>query len=328
MPLGKWMRKLILICITAILISCNPNKREPEIVQLKDAPSFNADSAYAFIETQLAFGPRVPTTNGHLACGNYLVDYLSGKGFKVTEQFDSVVGYDQRIFPLRNIIASSDTANPKRLALCAHWDSRPYTDQATERQTDSLVGANDNASGVAILLEVARCISSKSPDVGVDIVLFDMEDQGRPAFETSSDADDHGYCLGSKHWANNFNGVLPKYAVLFDMVGARDAVFTLEGVSMLHAKDVMYKVWDMGHQLGYSGYFQYNRTRPIYDDHKYVNEILQVPCIDIIQHDATTSTGFGTFWHTHEDNLELIDTKTLEAVGQTITQVVYNESSQ
>lgn len=323
--IGKWMRNVLYIIIVGLIVSCNPNRRDPAIVDLNSCPSFNSDSAYSYIEQQLEFGPRVPTTIGHKLCGDFIVAQLNYHGFQVMEQLDTVVGYDKKPFPLRNIIGVINPSASRRIMLCAHWDSRPFMDQDTINVTDSLVGANDNASGVSVLLEMARLMAKQPPTIGVDLVFFDMEDQGRPAYETASDPNDHGYCLGSIYWAENVPIKKPEYGILVDMVGAKDAIFALESISFKEAKDVMYKVWDMGHQLGYTERFQYNRTKPVYDDHKYINEIAGIPCIDIIDHDATTPSEFGKYWHTHADNLDLIDRSTLKAVGQTLTQVVYNE---
>lgn len=319
------MRSLICLTIAVLFFGCNPNKRDPLTVELRPAPTFNADSAYAFIETQLAFGPRVPGTKGHDMCGDFIVAHLTENGFSVVEQIDSIRGFDNREFPLRNIIGSLNPEKTKRLMLCAHWDSRPYMDQDPEHLHDSLIGANDNASGVSILLEIARIMEKNNPQIGVDLVFFDMEDQGRPAFETGADPEDHGYCLGSTYWSENIGEYQAEYGILVDMVGAKGAIFALESISMAHAQPVMYKVWDMGHQLGYANHFQYNKTKPVYDDHKYVNEIAGIPCIDIIDHDASTSSEFGKYWHTHADNLDIIDKESLKAVGQTLIQVVFNE---
>ena len=180
-PIGKWMRSLLFIIIIVLVASCNPNAREPQVVELVPAPSFNADSAYAFIEQQIDFGPRVPRTIGHQQCGDYIVEKLNNYGFTVSEQKDTIIGFDKRPFPLRNLTGSINPNHLKRILLCAHWDSRPYSDQSKENVQDSIVGANDNASGVSVLLEIARNLSKKTPDVGVDLVFFDMEDQGRPA---------------------------------------------------------------------------------------------------------------------------------------------------
>jgi glutaminyl-peptide cyclotransferase len=325
--IGSSMRNLTVIALFlgGLLLSCNPNKRVPQIVELKPTPVFNEDSAYRFIEEQIAFGFRIPGTGAHTACGDYLVDKLTNYGFEVSEQKDTIIGYDKKLFPLRNISAILNPQSEKRILLCAHWDSRPYADQGEEDKNQPIVGANDNASGVAVILEIARIMGQTHPSVGVEIVLFDMEDQGRPTFEETDNPDDHGYCLGSKYWSENLIGAKPEFGILLDMVGASDAEFTLESFSMRYAKVHMESIWDMGNQLGYGKYFIYNRTQQVFDDHMHVNQIAGIPTVDIIHQDVQNPMLFWEHWHTHKDNIESIDRKTLKAVGHTITQVVYNQ---
>ena len=323
------MHRLSIIAIISLLLllfGCNPNRRTPEVIDLKPAAEFIVDSAYSFIKKQVDFGPRIPSTEGHLLCGNFLVSRLESYGVSVSEQVDTLVGYDGKVYPLRNIIGSINAAAHNRILLCAHWDSRPFADQAAENQNHPIDGANDNASGVAVLLEIARTIHQMPPTIGVDFVFFDLEDQGRPAYDVTADPNDHGYCLGSKYWAENFVGTKPKYGILLDMVGAEDAVFTLEGNSMLYAQKEIERIWDLGTQLGYQQYFQYNRTHVVFDDHLHINNIAQIPCVDIIHHDSETASKFWTKWHTHEDGLDIIHKPTVKAVGQTLVQLIYNES--
>lgn len=307
------------------LVACNPNEREPVVYSLKPAPTFNEDSAYQFIKTQVDFGFRIPRTEAHKNCGDFLVSKLSNYGFQVEEQLDTILGYDQKSFPLRNIIAKLNPNKEKRMLLCAHWDSRPFADQDKTEQDNPIVGANDNASGVAIAVELARLFSKSNPAIGIDLVLFDMEDQGRPAYETDVDPNDHGYCLGSKYWSENLNGIKPQFGILLDMVGAENAQFTLEHFSMQYADQYALQIWDIANQLGFGNHFVYNRTQQVYDDHMNINQIAEIPCVDIIQQDVQNQTLFWSHWHTHNDNLEVIDKSTIKAVGQTVAQVVYNQ---
>lgn len=318
-------RGLLIASVLVLFYACNPNERTPATVELTDCPAFSADSAYSFIEKQLSFGPRVPGTLGHKECGDFIAQKLVSYGFNVSEQTDTVLGYGSRTYPLRNILGSINPRAEKRVLLCAHWDSRPVADNDTVNQTEPIVGANDNASGVAVLLELARVVQSARPNVGVDLVFFDLEDQGRPSFDQGSDPNDHGFCLGSKYWSENLTKPKPEFGILLDMVGAKDAEFTFESLSMKYAERYAFVVWDMANQLGYSKYFVPNRTQTVYDDHAYINEIAQIPCIDIIQQDVTTKTLFWKDWHTHQDDIEVIDRNTLKAVGQTVAQVVYNQ---
>lgn len=327
--IGNWMRRLLSYLAFVLFVwGCNPHKREVSTIALAPCPTFNADSAYLFIQQQLANGPRIPGTEGHAKTGDLLIQKLEGYGFQVTEQKDTIRVYDEKTSPLRNIIASFGPNEAERILLCAHWDSRPYADRDSENKITPIDGANDNASGVAVLLEIARLISSTSPTVAIDLVFFDVEDLGRPAFEPVGDPYDHGFCMGSKYWAENLKEHNYRYGVLLDMVGAKDAVFTLESTSYQHAKLPILHVWDIGNQLGYGNYFQYNRTQEVIDDHKNINEIAHIPCMDIIHHEASSQYNFGTYWHTHADNIDLIDPLTLKAVGQTLVQVIYNEPNE
>lgn len=292
---------------------------------MNEAPVFNADSAFAFIAKQVSFGPRVPETESHAACGDHLANRLRSFGARVVEQTGSVTLYNGKRMALRNIQAAFSPEKTDRIVLCAHWDTRPIADQEATDFDRPIDGANDGASGVGVLLEIARCLSERSPNVGVDIVLFDVEDQGVSAKEPANSYPDHGFCLGSRYWAENLPDHRPRYGILLDMVGAKDAEFTLEGVSMQYAEHVMLKVWDTAYQMGHGDRFRYNRTPPIIDDHTYINALAEIPTIDIIQFYNNSFTSFGPFWHNHSDTLGNIDRNTLKVVGQTVVQVIYNE---
>ena len=321
---GKLIRSAIFIYLSLVVLSCNQNNRSRTEVFLKPSPVFNEDSAYKFVANQVAFGPRVPQSAAHSSCGNFLVQSLSRFGFSVVEQEDSVYGYDGRLLPLRNIIGSTNPKNPKRILLGAHWDTRPYADRDDTLQTVPFSGANDGASGVGVLLEVARAISSNKSDIGIDIVFFDLEDQGMPEYEIRTANQEHFFCLGSRYWSSNLGAYSAEYGIILDMVGASGATFTMESTSRKYAEPIVKMVWDVANKLGYNDYFKYNKTPSVIDDHTYINEIAAIPCIDIIHFDASTPTRFWKAWHTHQDNMESIDRKTLKAVGQTVLQTIYN----
>ena len=314
---------------TALVAGCGGKHEEPteHKVELLPAPDFNADSAYIYVERQVVFGPRVPGTAEHRACGDWLVARLRATGATVIEQSGTVPHLGGKELPMRNIIGSFNQSAKKRILLCAHWDTRPWADQDTIEPQRAIDGANDGGSGTAVLLEVARLLGQKQPTVGVDIVLFDVEDQGRPEFNPDTLDQEHHFCLGSRHWAANphIPGYRAQYGILLDMVGATGAVYTMEGVSFSSAPGVLKNVWDVASALGFSERFSYRKTRPIIDDHTYINQMAQIPTIDIIEYDATTVTSFNRHWHTHRDAMDIIDRKSLRAVGQTVVQVVYNE---
>ena len=230
---------------------------------------------------------------------------------------------------MRNIIASWNPENKRRILLFAHWDTRPFADQDDERQNDPIDGANDGASGVGVLMELARHLSEAELSHGIDIIYFDVEDYGRPSGSLITDGME-SWCLGSQHWAKNLHvpNYNAKYGILLDMVGAKNAEFHQEAISMEYAPQLMRRVWKTGHALGYGKYFV---EEPRYyvgiDDHKIVNEEVGIPSIDIINYDANNGPGGGFHhsWHTHDDNMEIIDRATLKAVGQTVMHTVWQE---
>lgn len=292
------------------------------------APPFEADSAYAFIEAQLAFGPRVPGSMGHSRCGDYLIATFQRYADTVIVQSFESKAYDGKILRGRNIVASFNPSSAKRLLLAAHWDTRHVADQDTREQDKPIPGANDGGSGVAVLLEIARVLHGQptKPTTGIDLMLFDLEDYGAPAGAEDATEGETSYCLGSQYWAKNKH--LPNYrayfGILLDMVGAKNAKFTMEGHSLQYAPNVMQKVWQTGQQLGFGPYFDNRKTAPIIDDHIFMNQG-GVPSIDIIHFDDSSGSSFFPHWHTHQDDLSQIDRQTLKAVGQTLLQVLYNE---
>lgn len=288
-------------------------------------PSFNADSAYQFIADQVAFGPRVPNTEAHLKTADYLAQKLTSFEADVVIQKAVVTAFDGTKLNIQNIIGSYNTENSNRVLLMAHWDTRPFADHGTERKDEPIDGANDGGSGVGILLEIARQFQQKSPNVGVDIVLFDAEDYGQPT--GTPNPKPKTWCLGSQYWAKtpHVPNYTANYGILLDMVGAANAVFTQESISLYYAPQIVDKVWNVAAQLGYSNYFPFTQTAHVgEDDHLYVNRIAKIPSIDIIQYDANTGS-FAPHWHTHNDNMDVIDKNTLKAVGQVVLATVYNE---
>lgn len=289
-----------------------------------DAPDFRADSAYAHIATQVAFGPRVPNTPPHDSCLTWMVGQLRPVADTVILQRADLTAFDGTVLRSTNVIASYNPERQKRVLLCAHWDTRPFADQARDGKQEPITGANDGASGVGVLLDIARLLHHHPVEVGVDIVLFDAEDYGQPAFSDLPYVPD-SYCLGSQHWARNphVRGYDAQFGILLDMVGARGALFTKEAISRYFASAYVDQVWATADRAGFGTYFVNQNTGEVVDDHLYINQIVGIPTLDIIQHDPSTDHGFGWYWHTHEDDLDIIDQATLKAVGQTVVQVVY-----
>ena len=292
---------------------------EPPKAYKQVSPNFNADSAYYFVDKQVSFGPRVTNSEPHKKCGDWLVAELRKMSDNVIEQKTTLTNYDGRQLNIRNIIAEINPKADKRILLCAHWDSRPFADEDTKDTNKPILGANDGGSGVGVLMEIARIIKNNPLSVGIDIVLFDAEDLGKSEHNNS-------YCLGSQYWSTNLHkpGYKAAYGILLDMVGAANAKFAWEEVSVTYARPVLEKVWGTAQVLGYPHFVYYNKGG-IIDDHAYVNKNAGIPTIDIIHFDAQTQSGFPEHWHTHRDNMYAIDRTTLKAVGQTLLEVIYSE---
>ena len=317
-------------------IACTDQKKEatPEAEILPEkvvaVPKFFADSAYYFVEKQVTFGPRVPNTNSHVLTGDYLVEKLNAYGGSVTEQRFKAFTYDGQQLSLRNIIAGFYPEKQKRILLAAHWDSRPFADKDTENKDQPIEGANDGASGVAVLLEIARVMAhSKPPEVGIDIIFFDGEDWGEKyneGYVQTPDTLSTWYCLGSQHWARNkhIKNYSAFYGILLDMVGAQGSQFRKEGLSVRVAPKVVEKIWTRAAKLGYSNYFINARSAEITDDHQFVNNPGKIPMVNIVHYDPVYGY-FGDYHHTHLDNLSIIDKETLRVVGETLLNVIYYE---
>ena len=322
------MRILIISFVFLFLVSCNNQTSnagldtEEDSTQVSNpviARIFNQDSAYSHVLNQVNFGPRVPGTKTHKQCFDYLIKVLRPLADTLYLQYSSALTFDKKTIPVMNVIASFNSHASKRILLCAHWDTRPFADQDDVDKDKPILGANDGASGVGVLLEIAAELKKQPVGIGVDIVLFDAEDWGDNTGEIQD-----SYCLGSQYWAKNPH--VPSYkadfGILLDMVGAPNAVFGFEGYSLAEAQNYLSMVWSSANNAGYSGYFKNFERGYVTDDHVYVMKHLKIPMIDIIDCDVNTASHFGKYWHTHNDNMDAIDKKTLKAVGQTLLNVL------
>lgn len=317
---------LLTLFLGAIIASCKNDSSSvsapttaPKAVAI---PAFSADSAYAHIVTQLAFGFRVPGTDAHKACGDWLADKLKSYGGEVKMQPFKASFNGQSGVPAFNIIAQFNKSNANRILLGAHWDSRAVADKDDERKTEPIPGADDGASGVAVVLELARLISEHPIDLGIDIVLFDAEDQGNNNDNTS-------WAQGAQYWSTNLipANYKPEYGILLDMVGAEGAVFGKEEFSYQNARPVVDKIWTLAQRMGYSDFFRDETTGSVMDDHYWVMKNAKFPMIDIIHQSAVDRSSFGAYHHTHDDDIDIISKRTLRVVGQVVTAVLYNEST-
>jgi hypothetical protein len=249
----------------------------------------------------------------------------------VAEQKFVATSYDHQKLNLRNIIASFHPAASKRILLAAHWDTRPFADKDPQNKMAQFDGANDCASGVGVLLEIARVLSQQdSLPIGVDIILFDGEDWGEPDGRENDISLPEGlyswWCLGSQYWAKNKHkkNYSASYGILVDMVGAKHSQFFREGVSMEYAPKIVDKVWTIADGIGYSDYFVKQNVMAITDDHLFVNQLAKIPMIDIVPYRSGLGF-FGEYHHTQGDNMSLISKETLEVVGNTLLHVIYYE---
>jgi len=326
------MKRIIyIICIIMGCYSCGTSKKSQNAEQAAVRIQFNADSAYAFCAAQCAFGPRLMNSEAHERCARWIEEKFTQYGYRVSLQKANLKGYDGTVLKSTNIIAHcNDTLaqSESRILICAHWDSRPWADndpdEANHRQP--VMGANDGASGVAVMLELARILQQNdSASLAVDFICFDAEDWGVPQWSDASDSD--SWALGAQYWAAHPAPLKPsdyQYAILLDMVGGQGGRFYYEGFSLHHARSIVEKVWQAASAAGYASFFPTERGGYVTDDHVPINEKAGIPCIDIINHyPDCDQSSFGPTWHTVNDDMQHIDKHTLEAVGQTLVQLIY-----
>lgn len=292
-------------------------------------PDFSSDSAYAYIERQMAFGPRVPNGAAHMQCAVWLIEQLRACGAEVELQKGFMLDYrgnSQQIYNIIGHFATPETASRPRILLGAHYDTRPWCDEEPDYSDRfyNVPGANDGASGVGVLLEVARQLGLQMKDstfrTPVDIIFFDCEDMGTPHVYTGEEREDT-WCLGSQLWATNYaknNTPVYTFGIILDMVGAPDAFFPREMYSTNYAANYQQQIWRAAELLGYGAMFSSQQSYPITDDHYYINYIAGIPCVDVIHYDIRNATGFPSWWHTRQDNMDNISKSTLQAVGEVV----------
>ena len=331
------------ICAGMVLASCDPQPAggpnyqdaftrpasgdEAERAAV-EVPAFAKDSAFAYVARQVAFGPRVPNSAAHAACADWLTSELERHGAEVTVQTGRVRAFDGTVLNIQNIIGSFQPERKDRVLLYAHWDTRPFADKDTLRQREPIDGADDGASGVGVLLEIARHLGTHGPDVGVDIIFFDAEDYGAPEWAPASSNSHLTWCLGSQFWANEPHvfGYQAKYGILLDMVGAKDAHFNMEGTSMAFAPARVKHIWQTAERLGHADLFTTAVTPQTIDDNLFVSQFAGIPSVNIVHYRMRVlPMGYGPHHHTHADNLDIISTETLQAVGEVVMDVVWND---
>lgn len=296
---------VFLSCLLAFVFSACQDKSPP--------PVFDGDQAFSYLQKQCDFGPRVPDSAAHTACLQFLVDELQKFGARVAQQKmqRQLPGFEAPV-TLTNILASFHPEKTRRVLLCAHWDSRPWADQDSlpENRDKPVPGANDGASGVAILLEIARHLQAQEPAYGIDIMLFDGEDAGLAEQKNS-------FALGSQFFAENkLEGYRPEFGILLDLVGDRDLQIYQERNSLRYAPQVVEKVWRRAEELNLPAFHPEPRFA-VEDDHM---PLLRagIACIDLIDFEYP-------YWHTIEDTPDKCTPESLAQVGTLLLSLIYND---
>lgn len=327
-----FISSFLTLLTTWSLLSCSSGKNpKPDttivalahIDSVPEIPTFNGDSAMAYIRKQVDFGPRVPQTLSHARCVEWLVSVLENTADTVIATHENTVHpVTRRNIPVQNIFARYNTEVQQRILLLAHYDTRPWADEDLDpsKHNTPIDGANDGASGVGVILEIARQAADFLPkEKGLDILFVDQEDSG-------DYGNDDTWCLGSALWASNIekyypDGRKPRFAILLDMVGGKDATFYREYISESAVPYVNDLIWKTAATSGYSSFFKNSVGGAITDDHL---PLLRagIPAVNVID---MRGNGFNPTWHTTDDNYENIDPATVTAVGTVITNVVFQK---
>ena len=272
-------------------------------------PEFNGEKAFEYLEAQCEFGPRNPGSEGHSQCKDYFVNFLRTHGASVqTQEFSAEVRGQE--YQFTNIIASYYPNRPRRIFIGAHWDTRPWADrdENTSNHETPIIGANDAASGVAVLLELATILQSHEPPVyGIDFIFFDAEDAG--TYGTNKT-----WCLGSQYFVEQYSGKEPEYVIVIDMIGDADLNILIESFSINSSPALVKMVWDIARKNNINA-FSSKMTSYIYDDHYPFLEA-GYEAIDIIDMDYP-------YWHTIEDTPDKCSPKSLQDVGTVLIHLIY-----
>jgi glutaminyl-peptide cyclotransferase len=289
----------------------------------KEPPKFNADRAWKYLTDQVDFGPRNPNSTAHDNCLKYFNTVLSESTGSVSLQSWAEDGYDGEKLNLTNVIASFNPESKTRILLCAHWDSRPRADRETDPKKKKLPipGANDGASGVAILLELAKLMKDIPPSVGVDLVLLDGEDYGR-------EGDLSKYFLGSRYFGKNKPAnYYPVYGILLDLVGDKNMKLPKEAYSTARFYPMLVEhIWNIGRSLNY-GQFNFSMGGGVEDDHVILNDY-GIQCIDIIDIDLVGNSSKDetrNYWHSLRDTPDKCSKESLKAVGDVLLELIYKK---
>lgn len=289
-------------------------------------PHFQADSAFQYVARQLEFGPRVPGSEAHQLTAAWLESELKRHGAEVSVQRTTVKAYDGTTLPVINLLGRINPNARMHVLLMSHWDSRHIADHDADPAKRKLPvpAANDGASGVGVLLELARLAHQQLPEVCIDIFLTDAEDYGAPD-DWKGSHDESWWAMGTQAWCRQMRNqsYRAEYGILLDMVGAPDATFYREYYSERFASAYVDQVWNKAASLGYGDLFVNARGGGITDDHVFVNQMLGIPTLDIIDTRMNNDGTFFPYWHTTEDTLDKISPETLGKVGNVLVALLW-----
>lgn len=320
------MQKIVYAGAAALLMcacsagSKNSGSDSAEIAETaSQAVTFSPDSAYSYVERQVEFGPRINNTDAHKRTAEWLESELKRHGAQVALQQMKLTDFDGKTLDAVNIIGQYNPDAGERLLLVAHWDTRPWADADPDpaNHDKPVTGANDGASGVGVILELARLMGQNNPGRGVDILFVDAEDRG-------SHEDEDSWALGAQYFVQHpfKENYRPDEVILLDMVGGPRARFHFELFSAQNAPELLQKIWTIAEEAGYGNYFVRQPGGAINDDH--IHFLADgIPAIDIIEFDPDSETHFNAAWHTTRDDMTNIDRNTLGAVGQTVANYIF-----
>lgn len=327
-------RILYILLFAAALGACSGKARTQAGETAEATPALNtpaiadADSLFALVTAQTSLGPRTPGSDTHRLCRELIHSRLRAYGADtVTVQQAPVTTFDGTSHTAYNILGSFNPGATRRVLLLAHYDTRPWADRDPDEanRRKPIDGANDGASGVAALLEIARVAGSLFPDtLGVDLLFVDVEDSGTP--EGWGDDSEDSWALGAQEWVKAMPYTAenrPRFAILLDMVGGKDARFHREYFSDRDARAVVDRVWSIARMSGLAERFPNSQGGAIVDDHLHINGA-GIPCIDIIESANPTTGSFNPTWHTMADNASNIDRRTLRDATQVVLNTLFN----
>jgi glutaminyl-peptide cyclotransferase len=281
-------------------------------------PVFNGDAAFTHLVAQCDFGPRNPGSVGHQKALDYFLNVLTTLADTVsTQSFTEIMPRSKQKVEMHNIIAQFNPKAKKQIMISAHWDTRPWGDRSLSimRKDQPILGANDGASGVAILLELAKVLHDNPQKIGVNLVLFDAEDFG-------SSGDSWSYCKGSQYFAKNLPITLPEYAINLDMVGDANLEIYIERISYKQNPSLVLDLWGLAEELKLSG-FKKMAKYSIFDDHVPLYELAGIPAVDIIDFDYPDEKT--NYHHTYNDIVENCSPESLRQVGTLMVHHIYNQ---